>query len=48
MEMRGTVTGDGLRHFAHHPTAIETTIAGLRSKVKVRAFRRAGAAFQTP
>jgi UDP-N-acetylmuramate: L-alanyl-gamma-D-glutamyl-meso-diaminopimelate ligase len=35
MEMRGTVNGVTVYDdFAHHPTAIETTIAGLRSKVR--------------
>ncbi len=34
MEVRGTVGGITVYDdFAHHPTAIETTIAGLRSKV---------------
>ena len=34
MEVRGTVNGVTVYDdFAHHPTAIETTIAGLRSKV---------------
>jgi len=34
MELRGTVNGIAVYDdFAHHPTAIETTIAGLRSKV---------------
>src|SRR5213079_2095906 len=34
MEVRGTVAGVTVYDdFAHHPTAIETTIAGLRSKV---------------
>jgi UDP-N-acetylmuramate: L-alanyl-gamma-D-glutamyl-meso-diaminopimelate ligase len=35
MEVRGTVNGITVYDdFAHHPTAIETTIAGLRSKVR--------------
>jgi len=35
MELRGTVNGIAVYDdFAHHPTAIETTIAGLRSKVR--------------
>ena len=35
LETRGTVNGVTLYDdFAHHPTAIETTIAGLRSKVR--------------
>jgi UDP-N-acetylmuramate: L-alanyl-gamma-D-glutamyl-meso-diaminopimelate ligase len=35
MELRGTVNGITLYDdFAHHPTAIETTISGLRSKVR--------------
>jgi UDP-N-acetylmuramate: L-alanyl-gamma-D-glutamyl-meso-diaminopimelate ligase len=35
MEVRGTVNGVTVYDdFAHHPTAIETTIAGLRSKVR--------------
>ena len=34
MEVRGTVNGITIYDdFAHHPTAIDTTIAGLRSKV---------------
>ena len=34
LELRGTVRGIAVYDdFAHHPTAIETTIAGLRSKV---------------
>jgi UDP-N-acetylmuramate: L-alanyl-gamma-D-glutamyl-meso-diaminopimelate ligase len=34
MEVRGTVNGITVYDdFAHHPTAIETTVAGLRSKV---------------
>ena len=34
MEVRGDVNGVTVYDdFAHHPTAIETTIAGLRSKV---------------
>ncbi len=34
MEMRGTVNGITVYDdFAHHPTAIETTVAGLRAKV---------------
>ncbi len=34
MEMRGTVNGISVYDdFAHHPTAIETTVAGLRAKV---------------
>ena len=34
LELRGTVKGVAVYDdFAHHPTAIETTIAGLRSKV---------------
>ncbi len=34
MELRGTVNGINLYDdFAHHPTAIATTLAGLRSKV---------------
>jgi UDP-N-acetylmuramate: L-alanyl-gamma-D-glutamyl-meso-diaminopimelate ligase len=34
MEVRGVVNGITVYDdFAHHPTAIETTIAGLRSKV---------------
>ena len=34
MELRGTVGGIAVYDdFAHHPTAIETTIAGLRKKV---------------
>jgi UDP-N-acetylmuramate: L-alanyl-gamma-D-glutamyl-meso-diaminopimelate ligase len=40
MEVRGTVNGITIYDdFAHHPTAIDTTIAGLRSKVgKSRIF----------
>ena len=35
LELRGTVNGITVYDdFAHHPTAIETTIAGLRSKVR--------------
>ncbi len=35
LEVRGTVNGITVYDdFAHHPTAIETTIAGLRSKVR--------------
>jgi UDP-N-acetylmuramate: L-alanyl-gamma-D-glutamyl-meso-diaminopimelate ligase len=35
MELLGTVKGVTVYDdFAHHPTAIETTIAGLRSKVR--------------
>jgi UDP-N-acetylmuramate: L-alanyl-gamma-D-glutamyl-meso-diaminopimelate ligase len=35
MELRGAVNGVTLYDdFAHHPTAIQTTIAGLRSKVR--------------
>ena len=35
MEMRGTVNGVTVYDdFAHHPTAISTTLAGLRGKVK--------------
>src|SRR5258706_4481896 len=34
LELHGTVNGITVYDdFAHHPTAIETTIAGLRSKV---------------
>jgi UDP-N-acetylmuramate: L-alanyl-gamma-D-glutamyl-meso-diaminopimelate ligase len=34
LEMRGTVNGISVYDdFAHHPTAIETTLAGLRSRV---------------
>jgi UDP-N-acetylmuramate: L-alanyl-gamma-D-glutamyl-meso-diaminopimelate ligase len=37
LEVRGTVNGITVYDdFAHHPTAIETTIAGLRSKVGKR------------
>jgi UDP-N-acetylmuramate: L-alanyl-gamma-D-glutamyl-meso-diaminopimelate ligase len=36
MEVRGTVNGITVYDdFAHHPTAIETTVAGLRAKVGV-------------
>ena len=36
MEVRGTVKGVTIYDdFAHHPTAIETTVAGLRAKVGV-------------
>ncbi len=45
MEVRGTVNGITVYDdFAHHPTAIETTIEGLRAKVGQRQDRlRAGA-----
>jgi UDP-N-acetylmuramate: L-alanyl-gamma-D-glutamyl-meso-diaminopimelate ligase len=33
MEIRGTVNGTVYDDFAHHPTAIATTLAGLRHKV---------------
>jgi UDP-N-acetylmuramate: L-alanyl-gamma-D-glutamyl-meso-diaminopimelate ligase len=34
MELRGTVTGISVYDdFAHHPTAIKTTLAGLRAKI---------------
>jgi UDP-N-acetylmuramate-alanine ligase len=39
LELRGTVRGvEVYDDFAHHPTAIATTLAGLRRKVAAAAF----------
>jgi UDP-N-acetylmuramate: L-alanyl-gamma-D-glutamyl-meso-diaminopimelate ligase len=44
MEVRGTVDGVTVYDdFAHHPTAIATTIAGLRQRLSVSASASAGA-----
>ena len=49
MEMRGVVGGMTVYDdFAHHPTAIETTLKGLRARLPQRASSRSSSRARTP